>query len=196
MSERRVALDSGLEVKGGMGGEKHETRNRSQIWCFGTQHWNTRDRQLKSSARRTRCCKSRDLAQTRARQLLVNRTVAQTVAGWLMLHCFPCRICGVGVEQQAAVVRPRAHEAFSPGLNRWNHRSQSCTRVSYTPFQLAQPCGHTAPGREHGCAAVSTRHPGSWNRRKAVLHTQPSRLSLIWLATGLTDLTPVFRSPT
>lgn len=25
-------------------------------------------------------------------------------------------ICGFGVEQQAAVVRPRAHEAFSPGL--------------------------------------------------------------------------------
>lgn len=53
--------------------EKHETQNHSQIWCFGTQHWATRDRQLKSSARRTRCCKMRDLAQTRVRQLLLNQ---------------------------------------------------------------------------------------------------------------------------
>lgn len=71
--------------------EKHETRNHSQIWCFGTQHWDTRNRQLKSSARRTRCCKSRDLAQPRARQLLLD----QTVADCLILHCFRCNICGV-----------------------------------------------------------------------------------------------------
>lgn len=67
-------------------------------------------------------------------------------------------ICGFGVEQQAAVVRPRAHEAFSPGLIGAT-RARSLARGSLTHlFQLGQPCGHTVPGpRAWACCGI---HPG------------------------------------
>lgn len=153
--------------------ERHETRNHSQIWCFGTQHWDTRDRQSKTSGT------AYEMLQDERSGTDAGTTAAAQPGLWQIGR----NICGSGVEQQAAVVRPRAHEAFSPGLIGAT-RARSLARGSLTRlFSSASHAVTRHQGREHGRAAVSTRHPGSW---KARLHMQPSRLSLIWFATGST----------
>lgn len=174
MGERRAVFNSViLEVQGGIrGGETRDTKPSADLVFRDTALSYPRPT-IKTSARRTRCCKSRDLAQTRARQLLLN----QTVADCLILHCFRCKYGGLESSSRlpwcdGGLIRP------SILADRCDHGSQSCTRVSYTIFQLAKP--------------AVPQYPDSWKTR---LQMQPSRLSLIWFATGWTNLTPVSRRP-
>lgn len=141
MGERRAAFHSTiLEVKGGMRcGETRDTKPFSDL-VFRDSALKYPRPTIKTSARRTRCCMSRDLAQTRAQLLLLN----QTVADCLILRCFRCEYVGLEPSSRLpscdrGLIRP------SVLADRCDHSSQSCTRVSYTPFQLAKPCGPTAP---------------------------------------------------
>lgn len=155
--------------------ERHETRSHSQIWCFGTQHWDTRGRQSKSSARRTRCCRSGTAARGLVPGGIWGRAAAGAAAGTAAAG-LPW--CDRG-----------AREALSARLGRCNHRPRPCTRASHTPFQLGPATGvtrrtshvarRTAPGRgQRACAAAPARVPGS---REASRPTRSRRGSLAYL---------------
>lgn len=90
--KRRAALyPIILEARGGLrGGETGDTKPFSDL-VFRDSALKYPRPIIKTSARRTRCCNSRDLAQTWAQLLLLK----QTVADCPILHCFRCKSLGL-----------------------------------------------------------------------------------------------------
>lgn len=102
---------------------------------------------IKSSARRTRCCKTRDLAQKRAQQLLLNQNCGRMPD----LALFPMQHSG-GLESSSRLPScdRGLHEGLSPGLIGAT-TARSLARGSLTHlFSWPSHAVTRAPGREHG----------------------------------------------